>query len=156
MTWIDAILFDLFKVFWNIQCFYYCTFCLLSVSILPSIRLHAQCNIPFDLACFLRTFLSFSQILNATSESHYANMFTSTKKEIKNATNLDVLGACFNLIGFVLMILCLFSNAQPYLSSLHFVKVTSNQQSATFGLFHYCLGAKECHRETFTLPFGKY
>ncbi|KAK4513252.1 uncharacterized protein ATC70_011820 [Mucor velutinosus] len=80
-------------------------------------------------------------------------MFASTKKEIKSAVNLDVLGACFNLIGFILMILCLFGNARPCLSSLYFVKVSNSQQSATFGLFHYCIDNEACHQETFTLPF---
>ncbi|KAL0141229.1 hypothetical protein V8B55DRAFT_1487239 [Mucor lusitanicus] len=75
--------------------------------------------------------------------------------KIKNAINLDVLGTCFNLIGFVLMILSLFSNAHPYLSSLYFIKVSNSQQSATFGLFHYCVNSQQCHQETFTLPFDE-
>ncbi|GAN01978.1 hypothetical protein MAM1_0014d01416 [Mucor ambiguus] len=82
-------------------------------------------------------------------------MFASTKKEIKNAINLDMLGACFNLTGFILMTLCLFSNAHPYLTALYFVKVSSNQQSATFGLFHYCIDNEECHQEAFMLPFNE-
>lgn len=82
-------------------------------------------------------------------------MFTSIESEIKNAINLDVLGACLNLIGFILMILSLLGNAYPYLSSLYFIKVSSDQQSATFGLFHYCIDNQQCHQETFTLPFDQ-
>ncbi|KAL7311282.1 hypothetical protein PS15m_009064 [Mucor circinelloides] len=80
-------------------------------------------------------------------------MFAS--KNIKNIVDLDVLSTCLNLIGFILMTLCLFSSAHPFLSSLYFIKASNDQQLATFGLFHYCVNGQQCQQETFTLPFDE-
>ncbi|CAO0801353.1 unnamed protein product [Mucor circinelloides] len=81
-------------------------------------------------------------------------MFVS-KNKIKNIVDLDVLSTCLNLIGFILMILCLLSSAHPSLSSLYFIKASNDQHSAAFGLFHYCVNGQQCQQETFTLPFDE-
>jgi hypothetical protein len=72
--------------------------------------------------------------------------------------NRDCIGAVFTLIGFLLALLTLISNATPSLQGAYFIKLTENPPTdfqITFGLYHYCI-QDECiqDKSIMVIPFG--